>query len=203
MRKIVKNIITENPILATGLGVCPIIFAGISLRLGLFTSVLFLACAVASAIACNLLGKDLPRFLRVAIMFAANGIVLIILRQISVHILPDLTDALGVFLILISVNWLILSMATVAHQQSLKESIFLGLKVGGLFAFVIMIVAVIRQFIATGSVLNIDIFNQHGVYIPAATLPFAGFLTLGIIAAIANYISRKFKTEDDEEAYDD
>ena len=203
MRKLVKNFITENPILATGLGICPIIFAGVSLRLGLLTSVIFLVCAVVSAAVCNLFGKNFPRFLRYVLIFVTNVVLLIILRQLSLQIAPYLTERLGVFLILISVNWMILSIANIAHEQTLKESLFLGFKVGFLFAFVMMVVAFIRQFIATGSVLNVDIFNRYGVYIPAAALPFAGFLTLGLLAATANFIWQKLKTKEDKEGYHD
>ena len=197
MRNVIKRAVTENPILVTGVGICPIIFAGVSLRLGLFTSALFLVCAVVSAIVCKLAGKNFPKFMRIVIIFAVNGIVLLILRQISVRVFTDLTDSLGVFLILLSVNWLIFSLASIAHRLSLKEAILLGLKTGGLFAVVMMIVSVLRQFIATGSILNLDIFHTGGIFIPAAALPFAGFLILGLVAALANFISQKLKTADE------
>ena len=118
--------------------------------------------------------------------------------------LPDLHRILGVFVPLIVVNCIILARAEAfAYKNGVVDSIADGLGMGLGFTLAVIILAIIREPIATGKILYAKDFGFEGIgLIPvkfAAALidkPVGGFMTLGFVLASINGITSRRKKAD-------
>ena len=101
----------------------------------------------------------------------------------------DLYQSLGIFLSLIVVNCIILARAEAyASKNKPLPSIIDGIATGLGFTFALIVMAVIREVIGSGTILGYDI--TFGVYEPAMMIaqPAGAFITLGIIIAAVQKI---------------
>jgi electron transport complex protein RnfE len=112
--------------------------------------------------------------------------------------LPDISEALGLFIPLIVVNCIILARAeSFASKNNPLMSVLDGLSMGIGYTLVVVIVSAVREILGAGKILGWD-FAQYIGYEPAVImiLPAGGFLVLGFLIAAFNKLSDKWKGGD-------
>ena len=110
---------------------------------------------------------------------------------------PDLYEALGVFLSLIVVNCIILARAEAfASKNNVLLSALDGLGMGVGFTLALTVIATVRELLATGSFFEISLFGENFAGASVMIMAPGGFLTLGIIIAIMNAIKKRNKGGD-------
>ena len=165
--KVFKNgIIDENPTFVQVIGMCPtlaVTSAAINgLGMGLSTTVV-LAC---SNVAISLLRKVIPDKIRI--------------------------PALGLYIPLIVVNCIILARAeSFASKNGAVASAVDGLGMGLGFTLALTILGAVREILGAGAIFGVSLFGAS--YQPALLfiLPPGAFLTLGILMAIFNKVTKK------------
>jgi electron transport complex protein RnfE len=105
---------------------------------------------------------------------------------------PALAESLGIFIPLIVVNCIILGRAEAfASKNSLLYSVADGVGMGIGFTLALSIIALIREFLGSGSVTlwgKIALTNIHSHTLVLVVLPAGGFITLGLILAAINHL---------------
>jgi electron transport complex protein RnfE len=105
--------------------------------------------------------------------------------------LPDLHEALGTFLSLITVNCIILGRAEMfACKNKVLPSVLDGLGMGLGFTLALFLVGSIREIFGSGSWMNIsfpDAFPTMSIFTQTA----GGFLVLGIVIAVVGLLTKK------------
>ena len=114
--------------------------------------------------------------------------------------LPSLSESLGVFIPLIVVNCIILARAEAfASKNGIAASALDGIFQGIGYTLVLIVMCVIREFLGSGT-FGGGLLGPDGAGIrilpegTAATflvLPVGGFLTLGCLIALMQYLLRK------------
>ena len=218
-----EGLITNNPVLVQLIGMCATmaitttLFNGVGM--GLSVLIILTCCnVVVSAIR-----KIIPNEIRLAIFVVIiAGFVTIVDLLLKAYI-PALSDALGVFIPLIVVNCIIIGRAEAFCQKNtVGASFFDGIFQGLGYTLVLIIMCVFRELIGSGRFggglidlakgitmdgtgAGIQIFPEtYGASI--MTLPFGGFLTLGLLIALMQYALKKsakkqeLKAQEEKEA---
>ncbi|MDY3303615.1 MAG: electron transport complex subunit E [Clostridia bacterium] len=188
--KIIKNGLTvENPTFVQLLGMCPTLAVTTSLinAIGMGLSATFVL--VFSNLVISLVRKFIPNKIRIASFIVIIAAFVSVIEMLLKAYLPAISDALGLFIPLITVNCIILARAeSFASKNKPLPSVCDGLGMGLGFTLGISILASIREILGAGTILGISLFGSG--FNPALIfiLPPGAFLALGIILAVYNMI---------------
>lgn len=188
--KIIKNGLTvENPTFVQLLGMCPTLAVTTSLinAIGMGLSATFVL--VFSNLVISLVRKFIPNKIRIASFIVIIAAFVSVIEMLLKAYLPAISDALGLFIPLITVNCIILARAeSFASKNKPIPSVCDGLGMGLGFTLGISILASVREILGAGTILGISLFGSG--FNPALIfiLPPGAFLALGIILAVYNMI---------------
>ena len=205
-----EGLITNNPVLVQLIGMCATmaitttLFNGVGM--GLSVLVILTCCNVVVAA----IRKIIPNEIRLAIFVVIiAGFVTIVDLLLQAYI-PALSDALGVFIPLIVVNCIIIGRAEAFCQKNtVAASFFDGIFQGLGYTLVLIVMCVFRELVGSGRFGGglIDISNGFRITMDGTgagiqifpsdfgatimTLPFGGFITLGLLIALMQYALKK------------
>ena len=105
-----------------------------------------------------------------------------------------LSESLGIFIPLITVNCIVLARAEVfARKNSIVRSVLDGLAMGMGFLGALMAVASIREFLGAGTLFGVPVLPESFPEISVMTSPAGGFFALGLVIALMQIIRRRGK----------
>ena len=193
---ILKNgILTENPIFRLMLGLCPTlavtteVFNGIGM--GLATTFVLIGSNVVIA----LLRNFIPPKIRIPAFIVVIATFVTLVQFLLKAFVPALNEALGLFIPLIVVNCIILGRAEAFASRNTVWSSFLdGVGMGLGFTVALFIIAAIREIIGGLSFFGIEFFRASTGGADGAlimVLAPGGFITLGLVLALINHITKK------------
>ena len=201
-----EGLITNNPVLVQLLGMCATMAITTSLFNGIgmgFSVLIILTCC---NVVISLIRKIIPNDIRLAIFVLVIAGFVTIVDLLLQAFIPALSESLGVFIPLIVVNCIIIGRAEAFCQKNpLLPSFFDGIFQGLGYTCVLICMCVIREFLGRGTfgtgLLNLvdgKVGTGTGVEIfPAEyaakilTLPIGGFITLGCLIALMQYVLKK------------
>jgi len=189
-QNLIKGIFKENPTFVLVLGMCPTLGVTTSLEnaLGMGLSVVFVLILTNGLIAS--IRNIVPSEIRIPVYIVVIALVVTLIEWMLNAYLPDLYDALGIYLPLIVVNCIILGRAEAyASDNTVFDSIFDGMGMGLGFTLGLSTLAFTRELLGTGSVelLNITIY-EASVAASFLVSPPGAFLTLGLLIGIINTV---------------
>ena len=205
-----EGLVTNNPVLVQLVGMCatmaitPSLFNGVGM--GLSVLVILTCCNVVV----SLLRKIIPGEIRLAIFVVViAGFVTIVDLVLQAYI-PALAESLGVFIPLIVVNCIIIGRAEAfCSKNGVFASFIDGISQGLGYTLVLIAMCVIREFLGSGTIgaglfgldaagkLVVEIGAKGIQVFPAEygimymILPFGGFVTLGVLIALMQYVLAK------------
>ena len=192
------GILNQNPVFVQLLGMCSALAITGSVKNGFFMGLAVTAVLIGSNLVISLLRSIIPNQIRIAAFIVIiSGFVTAIEMLLKAY-LPDVSEALGLFIPLIVVNCIILARAeSFASKNNPLTSILDGLSMGIGYTLVVVIVSAVREMLGSGKILGWD-FAQYIGYEPAVImiLPAGGFLALGFLIAAFNKLSDKWKGGD-------
>jgi len=189
-QNIIKGVIKENPTFVLVLGMCPTLGVTTSLSnaVGMGLSVLFVLILTNSII--SLIRNIVPDEIRIPVYITVIALVVTLIEWLLNAYLPNLYDALGIYLPLIVVNCIILGRAEAfAADNTIVDSLFDGFGMGLGFTLGLSTLAFFRELLGTGSV-NLLGFTMFDAAKAASFFvqPAGGFLMLGLIIGTINTI---------------
>ena len=201
-----EGLITNNPVLVQLLGMCATMAITTSLFNGIGMGFSVLAILTCCNVVISLIRKIIPNDIRLAIFVLVIAGFVTIVDLLLQAFIPALSESLGVFIPLIVVNCIIIGRAEAFCQKNpLLPSFFDGIFQGLGYTCVLICMCVIREFLGRGTfgtgLLNLvdgKVGTGTGVEIfPAEyaakilTLPIGGFITLGCLIALMQYVLKK------------
>jgi electron transport complex protein RnfE len=215
-----EGLITNNPVLVQLIGMCATMAITTTLFNGVGMGLSVLIILTCCNVAVSAIRKVIPNEIRLAIFVVIiAGFVTIVDLLLKAYI-PALSDALGVFIPLIVVNCIIIGRAEAFCQKNtVGASFFDGVFQGLGYTVVLIVMCVFREFVGSGRFGGglIDIANGFKITMDGTgagiqifpetygasimTLPFGGFLTLGLLIALMQYaLSKSAKKKEAKEA---
>ncbi len=193
--KILKNgIFDENPIFRLMLGMCPTLAVTSAASNGIGMGLAATFVLIGSNVVIALLRNFIPQKIRIPAFIVIIASFVTVVQLLLKAYVPALNESLGIFIPLIVVNCIILGRAEAFASKNTVWSSFLdGLGMGIGFTLALLIIATIREAFGNGTFFNMQIFGVG--FKPALIMVQApgAFITLGLVLALINYISRKRK----------
>ena len=185
-----KGFFRENAVFVLFLGLCPTLgvtttaFNGLGMGLAT-TFVLLMSNVVVSVIKDFIPDKvHIPSYIVIIASFVT------IVELIMQAYVPDLFNALGLFIPLIVVNCLVLGRAEAfASRNNVLTSAIDGLGMGLGFAMALTMLGAIREILGSGSIFGLKFIQGDGMII--FVLAPGAFLVLGYLIVLINRINRK------------
>ena len=193
MWKNFKNgFIKENPVFGLYLGMCSTLAISSSLDSAVGMSMCVIVVLICSNVIISAMRKIIPDEIRIPVYIVIIASLVTIVQMVVQAYMPELYSALGAFLSLIVVNCIILARAeSFASKNGPVASAVDGLGMGLGFTIALTILGAVRELLGAGSIFGFSLFGAS--YQPALLfiLPPGAFLTLGILMAIFNKVSKK------------
>lgn len=190
MKEFTKGLIKENPTLVTLLGMCPTlaITTMASNAIGMGAAATFVL--ICSNLVISLLKRVIPKQVRLpAYIVIIAGFVTLVGLILQAY-MPDIYDALGIYLPLITVNCIILGRAEMfASKNNALASVLDGAGMGIGFTLALLAVGSLREIFGMGSWFGIDICPDFIQPMMIFILPAGGFFALGCVIALVNKLS--------------
>ena len=195
-KQLKDGLIYQNPVLVQVLGMCSTMAITTSVANGFGMGISVLIILTLSNIFISLLRKIIPNEVRIACYIVVIAGFVTIVDLCLQAFVPDIAESLGVFIPLIVVNCIILGRAEAfASKNSVAASAVDGICQGIGYTLVLIVMCVFREFFGAGTfgggILNggdgIRIIPESGAAL-GMILPVGGFLTLGVVIAVAQYL---------------
>lgn len=189
-----NGLLKENPTFVLFLGMCPTlaVTTGVTNAIGMGLSTT--AVLICSNLVISLLRKFIPDKIRIASYVVIIAGFVTIVEMLMKAYLPALSESLGIYIPLIVVNCIILGRAEAfASKNNPLVSIFDGLGMGLGFTCSLTLIAAVREILGAGTFAGIPLFGANFQPVSMMILPPGAFLTLGILLAVINIISAKYK----------
>ena len=192
------GLLTNNPVLSQLLGMCSTMAITTTLFNGIGMGLSVTIILICSNVVISLLRKVIPDKIRIAAYIVIiAGFVTMVDLLLKAYV-PALSDSLGVFIPLIVVNCIILGRAEAfASKNGVLASAVDGLTQGIGYTAALVVMCIIREFLGSGT-FGKGVFGADGIRILPAQypalmliLPVGGFLTLGCLIALTQWINKK------------
>ena len=191
-----EGLLTNNPVLVQVIGMCSTMAITTSLFNGLGMGVAVIVILTLSNVIISAMRKIIPDKIRIAMFIVVIAGFVTCVDLLIQAFLPALSSSLGVFIPLIVVNCIILGRAEAfSYKNGVGASFFDGIFQGIGYTAVLVVMCLIREFLGAGTfgggILNggdgIRIIPESGAAL-GMILPVGGFLTLGVVIAVAQYL---------------
>lgn len=188
-RTFTKGLIKENPVLVMLLGTCPTLAVTTLAMNGLGMGAATTFILVCSNVVISLLKNFIPKQVRLpSFIVIIAGFVTFVSFMLRSNF-PELYEALGVFLSLITVNCIILGRAEMfASKNNVRASFLDGLGMGLGFTLALILIGAIREVLGSGTFFGLSIgdwFQPIGFF----SSPAGGFFVFGCVIALVNVLS--------------
>ena len=182
----------NNPVLRLLLGMCPTLAVTAAVKPALTMGVSVIFVLLFSNIVVSTLRGLLKPHLRI-LMFTLTIATAVTIADLYLKaFMPEMSDSLGPFIPLIIVNCIIIGRAEAcASKNGLMVSVIDALGMGAGFTITLCILAGIREVLATGKVFEVAVMPSWFTPWAAMGMPVGTFITLGLMLAAVNIISKK------------
>ena len=190
-KQLKEGLLTQNPVLIQLLGMCSTLAITTSISNGIGMGLSVTIILTLSNIFISLLRKIIPEQIRIAsYIVVIAGFVTIVDLLLQAY-LPDIAESLGVFIPLIVVNCIILARAeSFASKNKPLAAAVDGICQGIGYTLVLLVMSAIRELLGSGALAGVQIFPSHYAAM-MMTLPVGGFLTLGALIALMQWLRDK------------
>ncbi len=185
LRQDLDLILSQNPVLVTGLALAPAVVGSFTAKNGLGLSLVFTMVTIPVLVLASALGyvkEKMPAFTRVICYVLLASLMLIPARALAGKIATNLFDSLGMYFSMIAVNTVWLVRAPRCEEKKPQWALWEGFCHSLGFALCLMVVSIVRELLAYGTVWGKTV-GFMVVKFPAAAYVFGGFILVGCTAA--------------------
>ena len=187
-----KGLYKQNPVFKQALGLCPTLAVSNSVYNGLGMGLAATFVLICSNDIVSLIRKGVPNKIRIPIYIVVIASFVTVVDLAMAGFLPDLHKALGIFVPLIVVNCIILGRAEAyAGKNNAGRSLLDGLGMGIGFTLALILLGAIREFLGSGSLLNIPVAGATFEPVLIMVLPPGAFLTIGFVLGFFNWLENR------------
>lgn len=179
-------IFSRNPVLVLGLVIGQLAAGDTTLQNGVALSITYLLITVPVLVFASAIGKKLPDWLKIVCYAVLSAVMLLPAYFICGSISATIFDSLGIYPALLAVSTVpIVYSSKFAEKQKPSLAAVNGLCISAGFAITAILLGAAREFFGSGSLWGFKIAEAS---FPAVKLPFWGFILLGFMAAIINWV---------------
>ena len=192
-KQIKEGLLTQNPVLVQLLGMCSTLAITTTVSNGIGMGLSVTIILTLSNVFISLLRKIIPEQVRIACYIVVIAGFVTMVDLLLQAFFPDIAESLGVFIPLIVVNCIILARAeSFASKNKPVAAAIDGVCQGLGYTLVLVVMSAIRELLGSGTLAGTRVFPAEYAA-SMLTLPVGGFLTLGCLIALMQWVQRKAK----------
>ena len=192
-KQLKDGFLTQNPVLVQLLGMCSTLAITTTIANGIGMGASVTIILTLSNVIISLLRKVITEQVRIACYIVVIAGFVTMVDLLLQAFFPDIAESLGVFIPLIVVNCIILARAeSFASKSKPLPAAIDGICQGLGYTMILLAMSAIRELLGAGTLNGSRIFPAEYAANMLA-LPVGGFLTLGCLIALMQYIQRKVK----------
>ncbi|MBS3885489.1 MAG: electron transport complex subunit E [Dethiobacter sp.] len=196
MSEFSKGIVKENAIFRLVLGMCPALAVTTKAEFGLGMGLATTAVLVGSNVVISLMRSIIPAKVRIPAFVIVIATFVTMVDMLLNAYLPVLHGQLGIFVPLIVVNCIILGRAEAfASKAPVIHSLADGIGIGLGFTLSLVLLGSVRELLGAGTIFNVNLLGAAYEPFKVFGSPPGAFLALGLLLALVNMLSKKYKLE--------
>jgi electron transport complex protein RnfE len=185
-----KGFIKDNAVFVLFLGLCPTLGVTTSAINGLGMGLATTFVLVMSNLVVSIIKNYIPDKVRIPSFIVIIATFVTVVELVMKGYLPDLFEALGLFIPLIVVNCLVLGRAEAyASKNTILTSLVDGAGMGLGFAFALTLLGAVRELLGAGSLFGVKFIEGDGMLL--FVLAPGAFLALGYLIMLMNKLKNK------------
>lgn len=191
-----RGLVKENPVFVLLLGLCPTLGTTTSAINGLSMGLATAAVLVLSNLFISIFKKMIPDKIRIPAFIMIIATLVTIVEMVMKAYMTSLYSVLGLYIPLIVVNCIVLGRAeSFASKNDIFPSLLDGIGSGLGFTLALTVLGSVREILGNGSLFNVGVTPAS--FTPALLFVLApgGFITIGFIIAIQNFLKIKKERE--------
>jgi electron transport complex protein RnfE len=174
------------------IGLCSSLAVTTSVANGIGMGLSMTFVLVMSELVISLFKKLIPSSVRIPIFIIVIAAFTTIIDYVLQAYFPALSKAMGVFIPLIVVNCIIMGrVEAFSSKESVPYSVADGLGMGLGYTWVLTGIALIRELLGNGSILDIPVFGENYQPILFFTLPPGGFFVFTLFISLGLFIKQR------------
>jgi len=190
--ELIKGIWRENPVFVQVLGMCPMLAVTNSAINALAMGMATFFVLVGSSILVSSFKSIIPRQVRISCFIIIIATFVTVADYTLLALVPTVHKALGAFIPLIVVNCMILGrQEAFASKNTVRLAALDAVGMAGGFVVALFTLGAVREVLGSGSLFGISLFGDSYSPWVIMILPPGGFLTLGLLLLLFNWISLK------------
>ena len=192
-KQLKDGLLTQNPVLVQLLGMCSTLAITTTVSNGIGMGLSVTIILTLSNIFISLLRRIIPEQVRIACYIVVIAGFVTMIDLLLQAFFPDIAESLGVFIPLIVVNCIILARAeSFASKSKPLPAAIDGICQGLGYTMILLVMSAIRELLGAGTLNGVRVFPaEYAANI--LILPVGGFLTLGFLIALMQWIQQKVK----------
>jgi H+/Na+-translocating ferredoxin:NAD+ oxidoreductase subunit E len=188
-----KGILKENAVFVLFLGLCPTLGVTTSAINGLGMGLATTFVLVMSNLVVSLVKSQIPDKVRIPSFIVIIASFVTIVELTMQAYLPDLFEALGLFIPLIVVNCLVLGRSEAfASKNNALSSIIDGIGMGLGFSLALTVLGAVREILGSGSIFGFKFIEGDGMLV--FVLAPGAFIALGYLIVLSNKLNKKLSS---------
>jgi electron transport complex protein RnfE len=189
-----NGLIRENPLLILMIGLCSSLAVTTSVNNGIGMGLSMTFVLLMSELVISAFRKLIPDSIRIPIFIIVIAAFTTVIDYVLKAWFPGLSKAMGVFIQLIVVNCIIMGRVEgFAYKRPLLEVIPDALGMGLGFTWVLAGIALIRELLGNGTILNFQVLPSSYQPLLFFVLPPGGFFVFALFIALNIYIKSRLK----------
>ena len=193
-KNFIKGVIKENPTLVLILGTCPTLAMTDSVSKAFGMGIAATVVLLCSNMAISVLRNVIPDKVRIPCYIVLIAGFVTVVEMVMHAYLPDLYEAMGVFLSLIVVNCIILGRAEMyASKNKVFDSAVDAVGMGVGFTLALFCMASIREVFGAGSWMGMEIHFIKDHTVSILVMSPGGFFVFGVLIAVVNKLTKRKK----------
>ncbi|MDR0589191.1 MAG: electron transport complex subunit E [Spirochaetaceae bacterium] len=194
-KTLTNGIIRENPLLMLMIGLCSSLAVTTNVANGIGMGLSMTFVLLMSELVISLFRGLIPDSVRIPVFIIVIAAFTTVIDYVLKAYFPDLSKAMGVFIPLIVVNCIIMGrVESFASKQPLVYVIPDALGMGLGYTWVLTGIALIRELLGNGTILNFQVLPENFTPILFFTLPPGGFFVFALFIALNLLIKARLKT---------
>jgi len=190
LKNFTKGLLKENPVFVLLLGMCPTLGVTTTAVNGMGMGLATTFVLVMANIVVSMVKNGIPDKVRIPAFIVIIASFVTVVELTMQAFLPSLFESLGLFIPLIVVNCIVLGRAEAfASKNNVVSSAIDGLGMGIGFTFALTILGSVREFLGSGKIFGLQIFDSSYGMLVFILAPGA-FLVLGYLILIINKFNK-------------
>lgn len=191
----IKGIWRENPVFRQVLGMCPMLAVTNSVVNAIAMSGATMFTLVGASLLVSMFKSLIPPQVRISAYVIIIATFVTVADYTLQALAPAVHKSLGAFVFLIVVNCMILGrLDAFSVKNTVKASLMdsLGMSTG--FTLALVLLGAIREILGDGALFGISLFGDDYADWVIMVLPPGGYLTLGFMLLVFNWVAEKRRT---------